>query len=83
MFEKYKNEVVKFTGYYKYTFTFMTTLQNGNTLVAQVGGCADSIYTLAVSSDMIASVDALQPYSLMEINSKGDVVDFWMDDGDF
>ena len=83
MFEKYKNEVVKFTGYYKYTFTFTAMLQNGNTLVAQVGGCADSIYTFAVSSDMIASVDALQPYSLMEINSKGDVVDFWMDDGDF
>jgi len=83
MFEKYKNEVVKFTGYYKYTFTFMTTLQNGNTLVAQVGGCADSIYTLAVSPDMMSSVNALQPYRLMEINSKGDVVDFWMDDGDF
>lgn len=83
MFEKHKNEVVKFTGYYKYTFTFTTTLQNGNTLVAQVGGCEDSIYTFAVSSDMMSSVNALQPYSLMEINSKGDVVDFWMDDGDF
>lgn len=83
MLEKYKNEVVKFTGYYKYTFTFRTMLQNGNTLIAQVGGCTDSIYTLAVSPDMMSSVNALQPYSLMEINSKGDVVDFWMDDRDF
>ena len=78
MLEKYKNEVVKFTGYYKYTFTFMTTLQNGNTLVVQVGGCADSIYTLAVSSDMMASVNTLQPYRLIEI-SNGEIVDIWED----
>ena len=82
MFEKYKNEVVKFTGYYKYTFTFMTTLSNGNTLVAQVGGCADSIYTLAVSSDMMTSVDTLQPYRLIEI-SNGEIVDTWQEGEDF
>ena len=82
MFEKYKNEVVKFTGYYKYTFTFMTTLSNGNTLIAQVGGCADSIYTLAVSSDMMASVGTLQPYRLIEI-SNGEIVDTWQEGEDF
>lgn len=83
MFEKYKNEVVKFTGYYKYTFTFTTTLQNGNTLIAQVGGCADSIYTFSVSPDMMSSVNALQPYSLMEISCNGDVVDFWTEQQNF
>ena len=82
MFEKYKNELVKFTGYYKYTFTFMTPLQNGNTLVAQVGGCADSIYTFAVSSDMMASVYTLQPYRLIEI-SDGEIVDTWEEGENF
>ena len=82
MFEKYKNEVVKFTGYYKYTFTFMTTLSNGNTLIAQVGGCADSIYTLDVSSDMMTSVDTLQPYRLIEIGN-GEILDTWQEEGDF
>ena len=83
MFEKYKNCVVKFTGYYKYTFTFMTTLQNGNTLIVQIGGCPDSIYTFAVSPDMIRSINSLDPYMMMEITHAGEVVEVWKEKGDF
>lgn len=84
MFEKYKNHIVKFCGYYKYTFTFTATLPNGNTLIVQVGGCSDSIYRLAVSPDMTSPVANLQPVQMMEIDSEGIVVDVWEDSaGDF
>lgn len=84
MFEKYKNHIVKFCGYYKYTFTFTATLPNGHTLIVQVGGCAESIYNLAVSPEMTSSVAALQPSQMTEIDSEGIVVDVWEDSaGDF
>lgn len=62
--EKYGNVMVKFSSYYKFTFTFRGEAENGKKLVVvKVGGNSDDIYRQEVSNDSIESVNNLQPYS--------------------
>jgi hypothetical protein len=60
--EKYGNILVKFTGYYKYTFTFGAELEDGSRLSVGYGGNADAIYRYEVSPDSQDLVQDIYPY---------------------
>lgn len=59
---KYANVVVKFSSYYKFSFTYKAVLDNGNTLTVSCGGNADDIYRLEVVNDEEVTVSKLSPY---------------------
>ena len=61
-YEKYGSVMVKFSSYYKYTFTYEATLPNGKRLTCGFGGDADDIYRHEVSANHEVSVISLQPY---------------------
>ena len=58
--EKYGNVKVKFSKYYKYSFSFITTIPEG-VLHLTVGNCADDIYKLDVKADKEYTVKELEP----------------------
>jgi hypothetical protein len=57
--EKYGDVLVVFTGYYKYSFSFVS--EDGK-LRAHVGGNADDIYKLDISPNTPYKVRNLEPY---------------------
>ena len=57
--DKYGDEKVMFSSYYKYTFNF----RSKNGLFICVGGCSDDIYRFDVEAGMEYSVGCLMPYS--------------------
>jgi len=59
-YEKYGDVEVTFVGYYKYTFDYVSTLSDGNTLYCQYGGDADDIYRFDVDTLPI-TIKSLQP----------------------
>jgi hypothetical protein len=60
---KYGDKKVKFESYYKYSFTFVTELDDGKTLCVYVGGHPDDIYKFSVSAGGEVTVNSLYPYS--------------------
>lgn len=46
--EKYGNEKVKFSSYYKFTFHFKGVAADGTQIFAAVGGVSDGIYKFEV-----------------------------------
>ena len=62
-YDKYGQVKVKFSRYYKYTFTYTTTLPDGTHLSCDYGGNIDDIYRHDVCSDCEETVHNLQPYS--------------------
>lgn len=60
--DKYGNVEVKFSSYYKYTFTF-TGEFDGGVVVVDVGGDSSDIYRMEVCSGSTESVGGLDPYS--------------------
>ncbi len=61
--EKYGDVKVKFSSYYKYTFSFTGTLPNGDTIQVGVGGNADDIYKMEVGGDCEETIKSLDPVS--------------------
>lgn len=59
---KYGDVDVKFSSYYKYTFTFTGEFDGGVVLV-EVGGGSSDIYRMEVCSGLSESVGGLDPYS--------------------
>lgn len=57
---KYGDVDVKFSSYYKYTFTFTGEFDGGVVLV-EVGGDSSDIYRMEVCSDSSESVGGLDP----------------------
>ena len=51
---KYGDVKVKFNYYYKYTFTYAGTCENGNTIYVDVGGNSEDIYKLNVGTKEVA-----------------------------
>ena len=51
IFEKYIDVVLKFSSYYKYTFTFSGIAEDGANIVVNVGGDSSEIYRYEVSND--------------------------------
>lgn len=48
--EKYGHIEVEFSHYYKYTFTFSATLEDGSTLFISYGESSDDIYRYSVTA---------------------------------
>ena len=81
-YEKYGKCVVKFSDYYKYTFTYIGifTLENGDEVrvVVNYGGNSDQIYKHSVFNNDSKVLEVLQPYS-GEVYKDGKVVDSFYD----
>lgn len=60
--EKYGECKVKFSSYYKYSFTFSGTDLEGNRIDCSVGGNHDDIYRLSVSVGEECYIRDLEPY---------------------
>lgn len=58
-FRKYGTVEVKFSSYYKYTFTYHAILADGKRLIAQIGGDSSEIYKLEVTADTKIPVNNL------------------------
>lgn len=59
-YEKYGDVKVKFSSYYKYTFTYEATLPDGNRLTCGYGGNHYDIYRHNVSADVEETVGGLE-----------------------
>jgi hypothetical protein len=51
---KYGDVKVTFDYYYKYTFSFSGTCDNGNDILVDVGGSSDDIYRLDVGTNEVS-----------------------------
>ena len=61
-YEKYGSVKVKFSRYYKYTFTYEATLPDGNQLTCEYGRNSEDIYRHEVVADCEETVSSLQPH---------------------
>jgi hypothetical protein len=73
--EKYADVKVKFSEYYKYTFTYTGSLPDGGKISVDYGGNGDDIYRHDVSADKEETVDSLCPYAGVVVDSEGKVID--------
>lgn len=51
--EKYGKVPLKFNSYYKYSFSFVGTADDGAMIVANIGGDADDIYKEFIEADEV------------------------------
>jgi hypothetical protein len=77
--EKYGNVKVKFSTYYKYTFTYVGELPNGGKISVGYGGNYDDIYRYDVSADYEETVNSIEPYCGTAYDKDGNVVDDFYD----
>lgn len=61
--EKYGSVNVKFTGYYKYNFTYTATLPDGKQLRCEYGGNSEDIYRHEVKVNREETVISLSPHA--------------------
>lgn len=61
-YDKYGSVKVKFSNYYKYTFTYEAMLPDGSRLTCGYGGNSGDIYRHEVGADSEEDVRNLQPY---------------------
>lgn len=59
--DQYGDSYVTFSCYYKYSFTFTGTLEDGNIITVSAGGDADRIYRLDVNVATPMKVSELDP----------------------
>jgi hypothetical protein len=60
---KYGDVKVKFSSYYKYTFTYTADIGDGKTLSVDYGGNHNEIYRFEVANDCEEVVGLLDPYA--------------------
>jgi len=70
---KYGDSKVRFTGYYKYSFTFKGTTPNGHNIEVWAGGNPDDIYRFDVGlgEEILKSLDCTPHYIKV---TDGDIV---------
>ena len=78
-YEKYGNVKVKFSSYYKYTFTYSASLPDGNKLKCGYGGNCEDIYRESVSATDEETVINLQPYQGIVCDSEGNTIESFYD----
>lgn len=76
--EKYGDNVVKFSSYYKYSFNYAAELKDGIKLMVSIGGNADEIYREEVTRDGLETVRGLDPYS-GSISKNGETIESFYD----
>ena len=70
---KYGDVKVTFDCYYKYTFSFSGTCDNGHLVLVDVGGDSSDIYNIGVNSDPIAIKNL--GIASGEVKNNGNIVD--------
>ena len=78
-YEKYSDVKVKFSTYYKYTFTYVGELSDGGKISVGYGGHYDDIYRYDVSADCEKTVNSIYPYCGTAYDKDGKVVDEFYD----
>jgi hypothetical protein len=73
--EKYGEVKVKFSNYYKYTFTFEGSLPEGAKISVSFGGDADQIYKFNVVADQEITVNDTYPNTGYVSDENGRVID--------
>ena len=59
--EKYGDIEVTFSSYYKYCFRYSALLENGNTIIVEIGGDVDDIYRMEVYNNESFTIRDLEP----------------------
>ena len=65
--EKFKDIKVKFTNYFKYTFTFTGTTKDGYEIQCDYGGDSDMIYRFSVS-DVPINFNSVDDWSIVSVS---------------
>lgn len=76
-YAKYGDVGVTFSYYYKYTFTYETTLPDGKRLIVGCGGNSDDIYKQEVKANCVETVNSLQPHTGYVYEEKEEVEGFY------
>ena len=72
--EKYNDLVkLKFSSYYKYSFSFVGETADGLNFYVSVGGSADDIYRFDVSADKVETLKSLDP-NYISVKKNGEVI---------
>jgi len=79
LFEKYGNVKMKFTSYYKYAFMYKGTTEDGNAVIASVGGNSDDIYKLSVDVNEEINLSDLDVKWVDIKNDKDETLAVWTD----
>jgi hypothetical protein len=58
---------LKFTGYFKYSFSFVGTAPNGETIVASMGGNPDDIYRLEIEPNKLVRFNKCEDWSFVQV----------------
>lgn len=77
--EKYGDVKVKFSNYYKYTFTYTGTLPDGGKISICDGGNSDDIYRYEVVPDREEKVSFIHPFSGSVYDKDGQKIDAFYD----
>lgn len=78
-YEKYGDVKVKFSSYYKYTFTYTGNLPDGGRISVNWGGNSDDIYRFDVDADSEETISILYPYAGTVYDKDGKVIDEFYD----
>ena len=75
--KRHGDVVLTFSSYYKYTFTYSATFEDGSSLTASIGGNSDEIYRLDVANNEQIKLANLDPYSAYLYKDKKEVYGFY------
>ena len=80
-YEKYGDVKVKFSSYYKYTFTYTGNLPDGGRISVDCGANADDIYRFEVGADCEETINCLElaPYAGTAYDKDGVPIDDFYD----
>jgi hypothetical protein len=75
--DKYGDVEVRFSSYYKFTFTYSAQLTDGSYLTVSVGGNSDEIYRFKVANNEVVTVRNLNPYTGSVYQDRQEVEGFY------
>lgn len=74
--EKFGNTLLRFSHYYKYTFTFIGHTEDEYKILCYFGGSSDDIYRYDVNADVEYRVGNLDDWSAVRVMDKANKVIF-------
>lgn len=74
LYEQYGAIVVKFSSYYKYTFTFSGSLPDGGRITVGYGADHDAIYRYELTPEKEQTVEQVWPYTATVYDAEGNEV---------
>ena len=74
--EKFGNTILRFSRYYKYTFTFRGDTNDGYKILCYFGGSSDDIYRYEVNANDENRVGSIDDWAVVRVLGAGDKVVF-------